>query len=288
MNMRLLPLLLASVASSLGDVPAEDAAKIRTLLRERKVAEAESAANALVAAHAVEPEAHALLGSVRLAKGEGEAAVKACEKAVELAPKSGEFQRQLGDAYGFTAQHASAFSKFGWGKKCLAAYEKAVALEPANLAARSSLMQFYQQAPGIAGGSMEKAFQQAAMIKQQDAVRGALAYASLYAGDKKYAQAFMELEDCLKRAPDDYPVLYQIGRLAAMSGERVERGIETLNKCLSLTPPSTGPGYESVQWRLGNLWEKKGDRKAARAAYQAALAVNPGYQPAVDALKKLN
>ena len=199
-----------------------------------------------------------------------------------------EFQRQLGDAYGFTAQKAGVLTKMSWGKKCRIAYEKAVELEPANLAARSSLMQFYQMAPGIAGGGMEKAYEQAAAIKKVDAARGRIAYASLYAGEKKFAEAYAELEEILKATPDHYPALYQIGRLAALSGERLERGMDALKKCLTLTPPSATPGHDSAHWRLGNLWERKGDKKAARAAYQAALAVNPNYQAAIDALKKLN
>jgi lipoprotein NlpI len=46
-------------------------------------------------------------------------------------------------------------------------------------------------------------------------------------------------------------------------------------------------GHDAAHWRLGNLWEKKGVKAAARAAYQAALAVTPNYPQALDALKKL-
>jgi tetratricopeptide (TPR) repeat protein len=179
-------------------------------------------------------------------------------------------------------------SKMGLGKKCLAAYEKAVALDPTNLNARSSLMTVYQQAPGMMGGGGDKALVQAAAIKQLDETRGRVAYAMFYIGEKKYAEALTELEEALKSAPDHYAALYQFGRLAALTGERIDRGMEALKKCLTLPPTPGFPGHEAAQWRLGNLWEKKGDKQAARAAYQAALAINSGFQQAIDALKKLD
>ena len=284
---RLLTLLLSAVVAHAAVSPAnlEDG---RALLRARKFGEAESAAKALVAASPAEPEAYALLGSVYLAKGDPEAGVKACEKAAELAPGNGDLQRQLGDAYGSAAQKAGMLGKMGWAKKCRAAYEKAVELDPTNLNARSSLMTYCQQAPGFMGGGLDKAYAQAAAIRKLDVSRGRVAYATLYAGEKKYAEAFAEFDEVLKATPNDYQALYQMGRLAALSGERVDRGMAALNQCLALPPTPGAPGHDAAHWRLGNLWEKKGDRQAARAAYQAALAENPGFQQAIDALKKLD
>jgi tetratricopeptide (TPR) repeat protein len=281
-------LLTATIAATHAAVSPTQSENVRSLLRDHKVGAAESAANALVAAHPGEAEAHALRGSVCVAKGDPDGAVEACERAVQLAPASGEYRRQLGDAYGFAAQKAGMFSKMGWAKKCRLAYEKSVELEPGNLEARSSLMGFYQMAPGMMGGGIDKATEQAAAIRKLDATRGRIAYATLYAGEKKYAEAFAELDEVLKTAPDNYGALYQFGRLAALSGERTDRGMAALNQCLTLPPPPGSPGHDAAQWRLGNLWEKKGDKKAARTAYEAALALNPNFQQAIDSLKKLN
>jgi tetratricopeptide (TPR) repeat protein len=268
-------------------VPWGQSEKIRALLREKKIAEAESAARALVAASPQEAEAHALLGSVCAAKGDADGALKAAEKATELAPKNGDYHRQLGEAYGQAAQKAGMLSKVGLGKKALAAFEKAVELEPNNLNARASLATVYSQAPSMMGGGMDKAYAQAAALKQLDDARGRLAYASLYTTDKKYTEAFAELEEVLKNLPENYAAHFQIGRVAALSGERIERGMEALKKCLSMTPAANAPGHDAAHWRLGMLHEKKGDKAAARAAYQSALKVTPNYPQAVEALKKL-
>lgn len=286
--MRFVIPLLLSAAVVHATVAPEKAEEIRGLLREKKITQAESAANALVAANPAEAEAHALLGSVRAAQGDGAAAVQACEQAVNLSPKSSEYQLQLGDAYGLAAQKAGMLGKMSLGKKCLAAYEKAVALDPENLAARHSLLTACQQAPAVMGGGRDKAYAQAAEIKKLDANRGRIADATLYVGEKKFTEAFTELEEVRKTAPDNYPALYQFGRAAALSGERLDRGIETLQRCLALSPAPGSPGHEAAHWRLGNLHEKQGATDAARAAYQASLALRPDYQPALASLKRLD
>ena len=286
--MRPIILLLLTAAVARAAVSPAQTEIVRSLLRDQKVAAAESAANALVAANPADAEAYVLLAGVCVTKGDADAAVAASEKAVELAPANSEFQRQLGDTYGFAAQKAGMLSKMSFAKKCRLAYEKAVELDPKNLNGRTSLLGFYQNAPSLMGGGVDKAYEQAAEIKKLDASRGRLAYTTLYAAEKKYAEAFAELEEVLKTTPDSYSALYQIGRVAALSGERIDRGVETLKKCLTLPTPPGSPGHDAAQWRLGNLWEKKGDKPAARAAYQAAIAINPGFQQAIESLKKLD
>ena len=91
----------------------------------------------------------------------------------------------------------------------------------------------------------------------------------------------------LKTNPDDYTALYQIGRLAALTGQFVDRGIASLRRCLELTPPPGPQSHAAVHWRLGQLFEKKNDRAGARAAYEAALKLDPNFAQAVEALKKL-
>ena len=184
-------LLLTAVFAHAAVSPAK-IENVRALLRDQKINAAESAANALVATNPGEPEAYALLARVDIAKDDADAAVKAFEKAAELDPANGEYQRQLGDAYGLAAQKAGMFSKMSLGKKSIVAYEKAVELDPENLAARSSLASIYLMAPAMMGGGSDKAYAQAAEIKKRDANRGHVTYAIIYIGEKKFAEAFTE------------------------------------------------------------------------------------------------
>jgi Tfp pilus assembly protein PilF len=134
---------------------------------------------------------------------------------------------------------------------------------------------------------MEKARAQAEEIKKLDASRGRAAIAGLYAAEKKNDLAFAEFEDALKDNPDDYSALYQFGRLAAITGERMDRGLEALRKCLTLTPPEGQHGQAAAHWRIGLILEKKGDQAGARAAYEAALRSDPKFSQAAESLKKL-
>jgi len=281
-------LFVVSQAGTIGAAVAPDRiAAVRALLDEHRFKDAETAAKALATQNPNDASAQGLLGVVYLTEDNAEPAVAALETAVSLAPSDAELQRQLGEAYGLSAQKAGMLSRIGFAKKCRLAFEKAVELDPKSIPARLSLMGFYQQAPGLMGGGMDKARAQAAEIVKLDQARGRLALASLDTSEQKYTDAFAELAAARAQSSDNYAVLYQIGRLAAMSGDHVDDGLAALQKCLTLPPPADAPKYDAVHWRLGNLWEAKGDAAKARAEYQAALAVDPKFQQAIDSLKKL-
>lgn len=257
------------------------------LYNQRKNPEAKAAFEKLTSADAKNADAWHFLGQLALRADDPEAAVKHHEKAIALDPANSNYQWRLGDAYGRSAQKAGVFSKMGLAGKCRTAYEKAVELDPKNLDARFSLMSFYQQAPGIAGGGKDKAMAQAQEIKKQDASRGRQALASVYAADKKFDLAFAQYEEVLKEKPDDYNALFQIGRLAAVSGERLDHGLAVLRQCLRMSPPENAPGHAAAHWRIGFILEKKGDKAAARSAYETSLKVDPKFPQAIDSLKNL-
>ena len=261
----------------------------RALYKEKgQSAEAQKAFEAIAAADPKCADAQYFLAQLALRRNDPDKAIAYAEKAVALAPDNAEYQHNLGDAAGSAAQKASIFRQPGLAKKCLAAYERAVALKPDNVDYHQSAFEFYRQAPGIMGGGMDKATATAAKIKQLDPMRGRLVFASLYSADKKYAQALAEFDEVLKTAPDDYNCLYQVGKLAATTGQFLDRGATSLRRCLELPRPNeNSPGHAAAHWRLGLILEQKKDPAAARAAYQAAVKLDPNFTPAADALKKL-
>lgn len=257
------------------------------LYNQRKNAEAKAAFEKLAAADTKNAEVWHFLGQVAIRADDPETAAKHHEKAVALDPANSNYHLRLGDAYGRSAQKAGIFSKMGLAGKCRTAYEKAVALDPKNIDARFSLMGFYQQAPGIAGGGTDKAMMQAQEIKKLDPARGRQAIAGVYAADKKYDLAFAEYEEVLKATPNDYGALFQTGRLAAISGERLDHGLKVLQQCLAMTAPEGQPPHAAAHWRIGFILEKKGDKAGARAAYEASLKLDPKFPQAIESLKKL-
>jgi len=228
------------------------------------------------------------LGNAELERGNTDAAITALERATALDPANSEAQRCLGDAYGTLAQKSGLFTGLRLAKKVRAAYEQAVVLDPHSLAARLSLFDFCLMAPSLLGGGTDKAVAQADVIAQLDADQGHLARSRLRAAEKNYPEARRELAALLAVSPDNYAALYQLGRVAAITGEEVDAGLQALQKCLSLPATTGAPGHDAAQWRLGLLLEKKGNLAAARAAYQASLKLNPTMAEAAESLKRLD
>lgn len=228
------------------------------------------------------------LGRIALKRNDTDDAILQLEKAVELAPDNSGYFAELGGAYGTAASKASLLSQMSFAKKCRYALEKAVELDPANLDARQGLVNYYRQAPSFLGGGILKAYDQAKEIRQRDQERGTLILGQLYANDRRFDEAIALFNELLATQPDNYLAHYSIGRLAAEGSIQIEVGEQHLRRCLELPPGQGEPSHAAVQWRLGNLAERRKDPAAARADYEKALHLDPNFKQAIDSLAKLN
>jgi len=283
----LLSLWLGAAGTLLAD-EAADVAGARALFAAGRFPEARKAFEVILAADPSNAEVHYYLGRLAIERKDAASAVRELERAVELAPASAPIHEALGDAYGRSAEKADVLASFGLARKCLAEYRRAVSIDPRNVEVRVRLLEFYYRAPSIIGGGPDKAADEAAAIEKLDPGRGRREFANLYIADGKYDLALAELDKTLRTAPRDYSTLYEVGRLAAVSGQHLDRGLASLRLCLSLDPPTGAPPHSAAQWRIGNILEKKGDGAGARAAYRAALQLDPKYAPAADALRALD
>ncbi|HEX2861928.1 MAG TPA: tetratricopeptide repeat protein, partial [Lacunisphaera sp.] len=281
---RFLFLLLLGVLPALAD-DGTAREKITALLQQRQWPEAQALLEQLTASEPANAQAWSSLSEVYLARGDHEKAVLAAEKATGLDAAQSSYFLQLGHSYGSSAGKAGLFAKLGFARKCKAAYDRAVELDPANINARWSLMEFCRQAPAMVGGGLPLAYAQAEEIRKLDPRRGRAALASLYSAEKKYANAFAVYDEVLREKPDDDDALFQIGRLAARSGEQLDRGLANLRR---LVAREGRPPDAQSHTLIGNILEKQGDRSGAQAAYETALAINPQFPPAVEALRRLN
>ena len=262
-------------------------ASARALYDAGRFSDARPAFQKLEAADPGNADAHYYLGQLALERDDADAAVRELEKATALAPDSARAHDALGDAYGRSAQKAGVFSRFGLARRCLAEYQRAVALEPNSVDFHESLFGYCVNAPAIVGGGVGKAADEAAVIRRLDPKRGHQAFATLYSVDAKFDLALAELDEILKTSPDDYAALYQVGRNAALGGQHLDRGLASLRRCLALAPPQGAPSHAAAQWRIGTILEKEGDREGARAAYAASLAIDPTFTQASDSLRGL-
>ena len=287
-------LLLAPPAGAATNTP--DDATVKTevtaaqaLQDARKFPEARAAFEKILQHAPDEPTANCQVALYACDKGEWEKALSCASKALAADANNARYQYVWGAANGVAALKGGVFSKLGHAKKCLAAYQRASELEPRNVQYHWALLSYYQQAPGFVGGSIDLAYAQAAEIKKLDPRSGRQAFAQLYLSEKKYDLAFGQYEEVPAEERDDYQTSYSFGRLTLLSGQRLDEGLAAFQRCLELAPPSDGEKRvrADVHWRLGNVWERKGQVETARTEYLTALKELPDFRPAKQALEKL-
>ena len=162
--------LCVSIALSPPMLCQRSSAAAETALLAGRVADAEAMLRADLSAHPDDSRAHLLLCRVFYAQDRFEDAEPEAELAAET-PGS-ESQLWLGRVYGARAARANPLHAFALARKVRTAFERAVELDPNNLAALSDLGEFYVEAPAIVGGGLEKARLLVPRLAARNAVAG--------------------------------------------------------------------------------------------------------------------
>ena len=312
----LLSLVLFPVAlSAQGSTPAE-------LFAARKLDEAKAAYQAILAKDRYNADALFHMGRIADIQEKSGEAVDWYEKAVKQDDGNALYHFWLGSALGDEAQKASKIRQPFLARRVKAEFERAVALDPKMLDARFGLVDFYSIAPGIMGGSMDKAREQAAEIGKLNTMRGHMARARIALREKNDSAAFAAYEAAIATAPDSTPAYYSLsslyrsrtrwadalhvmdrlikarpneapahawyGIISANGGIEMERGERELKWYLANPVPNDSPrSTANVHFRLGTIYEKTGRKEDARAAYNEALRILPDHAEAKKALANL-
>jgi len=316
--LRLVPMVLLLAASA--GASAQSLQEVRSLVEARKPA-APAAAEALVKRTPDDADAWVVVTRARLQARQPEKAIAAAQKATQLAPTNAQAFYWLGNAYGNRIGEVNMLSKMALAPKLRDAFEQAVRLDPALLDARSSLSEFYLQAPAAMGGGVDKARAQASAIGKYDRARGLLVQARIAMHEKKPEQALAAYEQAHALKPRDAQVrlalisayqagarwkdayamatkwtseeprnaapLYQVGRIAAESGQYLGEGEAALRKYLTLALEPGNPEPKHARYRLGQVLGQAGRKEEARVELQAALKIDPAFKPAREAMASL-
>lgn len=138
-------------------------------------------------------------GIVLLFSGKGLEARDLFEEVAKAEPGRAEYQYWYGASVFESIDEVGMIGKMSAASKGKAALEKAIALEPSNVRARQALFRFFLEAPGIAGGSVDKAREQARATAALPvgAFRGQMMLGELAAKDGDWAamsQAYLAAE----------------------------------------------------------------------------------------------
>lgn len=248
-------------------------------------------------------------------------AVKLLERAVTLDADNYEYHMWLGHAYSRQIASVNFIKKAGVAKRAGAEYNRAVELAPTSVDAAEARLEFFMNAPGIVGGGMDKARAEAARIGGLSSYRGGFASARLAEHEKdvagaereyralvtrfpdsssaatafvtflqthsRFDEAFGVVDHRLAQFPDDTNTIYQLGRIAALSGQRQDVGEAALRRFLSMVGAKDTANRANGHYRIGMIRERMGDTASARAEYAKAVELYPAHEPAAVAMRRL-
>ena len=272
---------------------------------------------------AAAPDADSIAaGRAALDRGDVDQAIAQFERAVAAQPNSAAAHYYLGLACGAKAQKSGMFGGFSNIGKARDEWNRALAIDPGYFNARLRLIEFYTVAPSLAGGSEEKALDQAAEAKKHDPLEGHRAYARVYTLEKKFDLATKEMVEAVREQPKSakthyflgnallnqkdwkgslheydmalsldpafMPPYFRIAQNAAQSESNYARGEEAIRKYLNYKPADDEPQPANAWYWLGMIQEKQGKKAEARQSYLNAQKLSPDAKDINDALKRVS
>jgi len=267
-------------------------------------------------------EALYYMGRIAVEEKKYELSIEKFESAIKVNPRNAEYHNWLGVMYGVIALDAGKIKQTYLAPKIKNEFEKAAEIDPTNIPTQWGLLTYYSKAPFFLGGSWDKAFACAAVIKKYDKAQGIRAYAHVHAGHGEIALAEKEYQEAINMEPSNYDhvfamaefykertefgksiLLYEgvliknpgnmvaafhVGAVSALSGLQTEKAIKCLTDYLTYTPRPNEPGHCDANLELGMIYEKKGDQASAKKYYRSSLQLYPGLKEAQQGLARLN
>ena len=217
-------------------------------------------------------EAHLYLAKCLFQLGDLDEAIEHGERAVELDDKNPDYHFELGLLYAEDARDASIFRAPFLAGNIKEQFKRTIELDPNHLEGRIGLGEFYLQAPGIAGGDLDKALEQAKIIETMDEMRGGFLLARIYIEKESFSEAEGKLKNLESKYGEDskFYYFYNIYGYFLISQNRVDEAIKKFNKQIALAPEEANP-YDS----LGEAYKIKGMLKESLQQYQKAYSISP-------------
>jgi len=206
-------IVLAGIAWSADSAP-------ETLLQAGHFKRLRAWAEPRVAANPNDAPALYYLASAKEGFGDLDGALPLTEKALSLDSNNARYHLLVADICIDQGQKAGIFKGLGLAHRFRDEASKAASLDPKDLDARESLMEFYFDAPGMAGGDKKKAWSLADEIGKIDGVRGLLAQATLAGKEKNPAKQDALYQQALAAAPHDARVLREAAGFYASDSQK--------------------------------------------------------------------
>ncbi len=266
-------------------------------------------------------EADFTLAKIYMREQDYDKAAGYAEKAVKIADSVPAYHLWLARASLGKAMKAGVLSAVLSARNGRGEYEKTIALDPENLEARFELAMYYLVAPGIIGGSKEKAKEQATLLESKDPLYGSYAWASywekqqdlakaeslfltavgldtssastalyglgyFYERNAKHDQAAGIFKQILGNRPDDLVALFQLASIYVTTKTNLDEAEAAFKQYLEKGPAPGGPDEAWARWRLGMVYDLQGKRDSSLVELRQAVRLAPGNKQFKDALKQ--
>lgn len=318
-----LPMACLAIAMSGAACAQIPAATLKQANDALQAGEADQALSLLMPLSATGPgaaEAQNLICRVRFTLQQWDAAMKACELAVQLDPNSSIDHMWLGRALGEKADRVSFLTAYSLGKRVRSEFEEAVRLDPRNPGALSDLGVFYKDAPGIVGGGTDKAESIAAQLDKVDPAKAYELRGNIDVARKDYVSAERDFRQAIAVSPhpaeqwtilanfyrnqkrwNDFDAAIHSCAIAAARDKHSGVGLydgagiliesrrdpalaaKMLEDYLAGSSKSEEAPAFIAHVRLGRLKQQLGDADGAQREFAAAAAMAHEYNPAQDA-----
>jgi tetratricopeptide (TPR) repeat protein len=286
------------------------------LLEQKRFTEAESFFKAAVKKDKKDAESHYFLSISLMMKKNYDDAQDAVEEAIDLNENVAKYHLMRGQILGQKAMTANVISQGFLAPKIKNAFLRASELDPSNVEARLALFNYYVMAPGIMGGSDEKALEQAHAVEKLDPIRGHLMLASYSNRKKDFKKAEAEYVEAIKVDPKKGTSYKSLGYFY-MNQKRYDEALAKMKSYIELEPHNADsydsyadvlkeqekfdPAIEkylfalSIEkdfapsiYSLAECYEKKGLKSKAKETYQWLVSIEPEGRRADNARKKIN
>ena len=217
------------------------------------------------------PEANFYLGRIYFSESEYEKATDYIEKAAKYDDTNSKYYMWLGHAFGRRTQQASKIRQPFLAKDSKNNYEKAIELDPNNIEARESAMEFYLQAPRFLGGGRDKAEEQANMISTIDEVAGFRAWGRVFTYFDEDDQAYNNYSTAIEIHPEEMEFYFMLFNYH-FAEQDFESATEIAKKQLNYNDTTA-----VIYLNLGNALQRINKFDEAIIAYNNALNLEPEF-----------
>lgn len=253
----------------------QDLSNAKKLFDDKKYKDAKLELEKVLKTNKNNQEAHFYLGKTLFYLRLFDKATEEFEKAISLNEKIADYHFWLAQSCGAEALNSNIFSQLTLAGKIKNGYIKALEIDDKHTMARVGLANYYLRAPGIMGGSIEKAYEQANILIKYNEMRGRYLLAQLYVKENKLNQAEEEykiLEKKYGNLKDFYDFYNYYGYFLLNLG-RKEEAIQKFKKQIELAPNNAN-SYDS----MGDALLASGRNNEALAHFKKALEIDPSFE----------